>query len=134
MFFDKTRNQRFRPFSVLAGIGCREYSILLQKVITDFGVNFPFNKINNKLKEQYRIEVSIDSSRKITEYHAHEIKVMEKDFIKTNKDKGIIIGEIIDSMVPIVSYDENLLDIKEKFDKRKHKTTYYREMRLSLAH
>lgn len=59
---------------------------------------------------------------------------MEKDFIKTNKDKGIIIGEIIDSMVPIVSYDENLLDIKEKFDKRKHKTTYYREMLLSLAH
>ncbi len=134
MFFDKTRKQRFRPFSVLAGIGCREYSIPLQKVITDFGADVPFNKINSKLKEHYGIEVPTDSARKITEHHGHEIKAMEKDFIKTTEAKAIIIGEIDGSMVPIVSYDEKPLDIKEKFDKRKHKTTYYREMRLSLAH
>ncbi len=60
MFFDKARKQRFRPFFILAGIGCREYSIPLQKAITDFGADVPFNKINSKLKEHYGIEVPID--------------------------------------------------------------------------
>ena len=51
MFYNKTGKQKFRPFSVFSGINCRGYSMPLQKVVTDFGADEPFNKINQKLKE-----------------------------------------------------------------------------------
>ena len=35
-------------------------------MITDFGADEPLNKINQKLKEHYAIEVATDSARKIT--------------------------------------------------------------------
>lgn len=114
MFYNKAGKQKFRPFSIFSGVNCRSYSTPLQKVITDFGADEPFNKINQKLKKHYGIEVATDSARKITEYHAEQIKLIEKEFINNpNKAKELLIAELDGGMVPIVEYLDNPLTLKE---------------------
>jgi bisphosphoglycerate-dependent phosphoglycerate mutase len=72
-----------------------------------------YNKINQKLKEHYGIEVATDSARKITEYHAEQIKLIEKEFINNpNKAKELLIAELDGGMVPIVEYLDNPLTLK----------------------
>ena len=114
MFYNKIGKQKFRPFSVFSGINCRGYSIPLQKVITDFGADEPFNKINQKLKEHYGIEVPTDSARKITEHHGEKIKLIEKEFINNSKEiKELLIAELDGGMVPIVEYLNSPKTIEE---------------------
>lgn len=114
VFYNKIGKQKFRPFSVFSGVNCRSYSMPLQKVITDFGADEPFNKINQKLKEHYGIEVPTDSARKITEHHGEKIKLLEKEFIKhPNKAKELLIAELDGGMVPIVEYLNSPEIIKE---------------------
>jgi hypothetical protein len=69
----KERAGIVRPFSVAAEISCREYSLPLQRAITDFGADVPFHKIPAKLTEHYGISVPVSSSRVITEKHAEKI-------------------------------------------------------------
>ena len=46
------------PFSKLAKVNCRDYSLLLERVITDFGADVSFEQVVEKLKEHYGISIS----------------------------------------------------------------------------
>jgi len=62
-----------RPFSVSAGVRCRQYSQFLQRAIVDFGSDVTFKNAPNKLKEHYGIDVSETAVRLITERHGEAI-------------------------------------------------------------
>jgi hypothetical protein len=130
------RKERTRPFSILSGVSCRGYSLPLQRVITDFGADHPFNGVIKKLKEHYGIEIPVDSARKITEHHAHNVLEMTRnteETVQLGSPKTVIIAEADGSMVPIVEYKAPP-DESSEWDKRKYKTHRYCEARLSLAH
>lgn len=112
----------------------RSYSLPLQKIITDFGADVPFNKISNKLKEHYGIRAPESSAQKITENHAQKIKENENiqnDFPKRIGTKCLIC-ETDGTMIPIV----DTCDKKEEgrvLDKRKMRNVRWKEYRLTLA-
>ena len=138
IFFDQKRRERFRRFSTLAGIYCRGYSLPLQRAVSDFGADHAFNKVGNKLKEHYGIEVATESARKMTERHAQVMRQKEaliNEALSKGKEpqKASIIGEVDGSMVPIVEF-KTPSEEGDIFDKRKHKTHCYCEAKLSLAH
>jgi hypothetical protein len=59
----------YRPFSESASVECRGYSLPLQRAITDFSADLPFEQAMKKLKEHYGVEVGGSMARKITEAH-----------------------------------------------------------------
>ena len=65
--------QQLRPFSSRAGIHCRSCSLLLQRVIVDFGADTAFGRVPGKLQEHYGISAPISTIRKLTEHHAKQI-------------------------------------------------------------
>jgi hypothetical protein len=66
-----------RPFSEYCEVRCREYSLPLQRRITDFGADVPFGKVPDRIREHYGITVPSASVRKITEKHAERVKNKE---------------------------------------------------------
>lgn len=87
-----------------AKIKCRSYSTCLQRAIVDFGSDVSFQEAQKKLKEHYRLEISLSSVQSIVENHAKDIfEFIEND---TEKLKGgnakQLIAEMDGSMVPIV--------------------------------
>jgi hypothetical protein len=126
--------QQIRPFMESAEITSRCCSLPLQRAITDFGADNAFGQVPHKLKEHYGIEVSVSTARGITEHHGQQMLEEEEEAadaenedLKTKGSKQII-AEIDGCMVPVV--EENA----EVVDKRKGKTTCWKETRLSLAH
>lgn len=142
IFYDLKRQERIRPFSLFSGVSCRGYSAPLQRAITDFGADDPFQVTNAKLKEHYGITVPVASARKITEHHADvmadQASVALRTRVPKTKGKEVIIAEIDGSMIPLVEFAEpaeSKVDLLtgEKWDKRRHKSHRYGEARLSLA-
>jgi len=121
-----------RPFLLFAGVCCRGYSLPLQRKITDFGAEVAFGQVNERLREHYGIEVSVNSIREITLGHADKIKrKLNEDLGKvTNQGKLVVISETDGSMLPVVQPKAT----GEVKDRRKEKTLVYREARLTLAH
>jgi hypothetical protein len=122
--------QRFRPFSRLAEVHCRGCSVILQRVITDFGADHAFGLVPKKLQEHYGIVISASTVRAITEHHAGQLYQAEDRITDQPKADGckILIGEIDGSMIPVVKVDE------KAEDKRKNKTLQWKEARLCLVH
>ena len=120
----------FRPFSEVSGIKHKHHSLKLQRVISDFGSDHPFNKVHDKLQEHYGIRVGKSVPRTITLKHAANISKTElKEEDNTDKsDEKIIISETDGVFVPIVSTR------KINGDKRKGRSTFYKEARLTMAH
>lgn len=123
-------NKRFRPFSQQAEILNRGCSILLQRIVTDFGADIPFGQVPEKLKEHYGIEVATSVIARITERHArafyqHPERVVAKE--ETGQGRAVI-AEMDGSMVPVV------ISNPEQKDKRKGKTLQWNEVKLCLAH
>ncbi len=120
-----------RPFAYSALVRSRQYSMPLQRVITDFSADESFENAAKKVKEHYGVEVQRSSARNVSEKHAHRIskhkKKLHKQYPQQNKPK-YIIGETDGTMVPIVHIDKN------RTDRRKKKTVAWRESRLSLAY
>jgi hypothetical protein len=58
------------PFSKSAVIHSRDYPLLLERVITDFGADVSFNEVVEKLKEHYGIIIPVSAVRIITKKHA----------------------------------------------------------------
>lgn len=102
----------------------------MQRIITDFGSDVPFNKITNKLKEHYGIEVPESSAQKITEGHALQIKKNEDihGHIPARIGAESLICETDGTMVPIVDVDKGKV-----LDKRKTRKVRWKECRLTLA-
>ena len=93
-----------RPFCLSAGIKGRDYSLPLQRRITDFGADTSFSRASEKLKEHYGITIPVSSIRTITERHAGNMKDNEKLNTDIPDDRGVdyVIAEVDGAMIPIV--------------------------------
>lgn len=109
---------------------------MLQRKITDFGADIPFNKVNEKLEEHYGIKVPENGARTITLHHAYRIKIYQDNELGKIESPGkiCIISETDGSMVPIVKTIDDVENKNGKVDRRKGKSLIYREAKLTLAH
>lgn len=118
----------------------RQYSRRLQRIISDFGIDHPFNQVPDKLREHYGIDVPVECARRITEQHAHQSLTYIELSESGELGKVSIVAEMDGSMVPIVecksaqSTEITGEDQGAPVDKRKHKQLCFREYRLGLAH
>lgn len=119
-----------RPFSTVAGVGCRCSSLPLQRVMTDFGADEAFGRVPDKLKEHYGIEMPVSTIQRTTEHHAQRIYEEEAArAIGSGTAAGVIfVGELDGSMVPVVEPSP------EAEDKRQGKVLSWKEVRLNLVH
>jgi hypothetical protein len=118
-----------RPFSVVAGVKCRESSLPLQRVMTDFGADDAFGSGADKLKEHYGIEMPVSTVQRTTEHHAECIYAQEMArVIEPGTVAGFFIGEMDGSMVPVVEPSAGVED------HRKGKVLSWKEVRLNLVH
>jgi len=118
------------PFSCSAEVVCRDYSLLLERVITDFGSDVSFGQVVEKLKEHYGISISASAVQNITKKHAKACyDMLEKEAdLPIEKDSHCLIGELDGAMIPIVLFEPN-----QSADKRKWRKTGWKEARLSVA-
>lgn len=118
------------PFSCSADVNCRDYSLLLERVITDFGADVSFGQVVEKLREHYGITISASAIQNITKKHAkacYDMLEREAD-LPIGKESRCLIGELDGAMIPIVLFEPN-----ESADKRKWRKTGWKEARLSVA-
>ena len=97
------------PFTQTAEIECRDYSVLLERAIVDFGADASFGEAVEKLKEHYGINVSASAVQSITKKHAEACYAMqeeEADLVGKNK-ACCLIGEMDGAMIPIVIFEAN---------------------------
>ena len=118
------------PFSQVAGVDCRDYSLLLERVITDFGADVSFGQVVEKLTEHYGISISASAVQNITKKHAKACYEMMEDEadLSGKSESRCLIGEMDGAMIPIVLFEAN-----ESVDKRKWRKTGWKEARLSVA-
>jgi len=118
------------PFTQAAEIECRDYSILLERAIVDFGADTSFGHAVEKLKEHYGINVSASAVQSITKKYAEACyEIQEKDENLSRENKAhCLIGEMDGAMIPIVIFESN-----ESLDKRKWRKTGWKEARLSVT-
>ena len=118
-----------RRFSERAQVSCRGMSMPLQRVITDFGADEPFARVNDKLREHYGFEVPVSCIRAVTLRHGEAMLGNVKLSCEWPQHEGVrqVIAQSDGSMVPVVSVDP------ESADKRKGKALNWREIRLCVA-
>lgn len=118
------------PFSCSAKVNCRDYSLLLERVITDFGADASFGQVVEKLREHYGITISATAVQNITKKHARACyDMIEKTAdLPGGKESRCLIGELDGAMIPVVLFEPN-----EHMDKRKWRKTGWKEARLSVA-
>ncbi|MHC1729239.1 MAG: hypothetical protein AB9866_25115 [Syntrophobacteraceae bacterium] len=108
----------------------RDYSMPLQRRMTDFGADVSFGRACEKLKEHYGITVPSSAERRVTEKHAQRMR--ERESLQTEiPEKGTvecIIAETDGTMIPIV-----LMDSDPCADKRKSRKATWLEGRLAFA-
>ena len=137
MLYNNNNGKIFRPFSLLAQITNKKYSVPLERVIVDLGADNPFEHVAQKVKEHYGITLATSAALRITEKHATSAHTYEaerlKDVDKSQAGSDIIITEIDGGMVPTVR-----TSIPKEgeiiTDKRKHKTLEWREAKICLVH
>jgi hypothetical protein len=124
-----------RPFSVSAGVRCRQYSQFLQRAIVDFGSDVPFKNAPNKLKEHYGIDVPETAVRLITERHGEAIHRDAETQHDLPDIPGVsqLITEMDGSKIPVVETAERKEESKG-IDLRKTRKLSWKEARLCLAH
>ena len=122
-----------RPFSDVAKTKCRARSLLLEKVLVDFGSDESFVGAVEKVKEHYGVYVSSSTTRLDVERHAQAIhdKINKKELLVVPKHEAeVVIGQTDGSMVPMVmKKNEN----DKSSDQRKNKKHEWKEVRLALA-
>lgn len=96
----------------------------MQRALTDFGSEESFADAAARIKEHYRLEVSISTIRKVTYEHAKGIQTLELK--KPLTAAATLITEMDGSMVPLVNPGQNE-------DRRKNKTVCWGEYRLCCA-
>jgi hypothetical protein len=110
----------------MTGITNRSYSKRCQRLITDFGIEESFHQAVERMKEHHGIDVNVSSIRNITEKHASRAaELLAKEPPGDHKSKQMIL-EMDGEMVPLVEY-------KESPDKRKTKTNFWGELRVSAV-
>jgi len=98
--------------------------------MTDFGAEESFSQASARVQEHYGIEVPLTALAKATEKHAKNIfeKRVVCDEVPDKQGVDILVAEVDGSMIPIVD-----VDTSQKGDKRKTRSTRWKEARLCLA-
>lgn len=118
------RGPELRPFCDRAQVHHRGYSWPLQRVLTDFGAESSFGRAAQRIKEHYRIELSVSAVRKHTLHHGRKIAAMA-GAVQPLPARAVVT-QIDGSMVPVVQP-------AKAGDRRRGKTLLWREMRLCSA-
>ena len=117
------RGRRLRPFCQGLAIQHRDYSMRLQRAMSDFGAEESFKRASQRLKEHYGITVNSEAIRLETLHHGKAIAAIEP---KVGLPAKEIVTEMDGSLIPVV------LPAKSG-DKRKGKTLAWREVRVCCA-
>ena len=120
-----------RPFRLSAKVIPRGCSLPLQRVIVDFAADQPFAHARLKVCEHYGFEIGESTIQRITLGHAQalfEAGQAPQDFPQMVGRHKEIIAQTDGGMIPIVESDPS------QKDKRKGKTLFWREAKISLAH
>jgi len=124
--------KEWRPFSLAAGVECREYSMGLQRVMVDFGADASYAGGAAKVKEHYGIEVPASAVRRLTQQHAARMRQEQELKLESQwPEQGVeqVIAETDGCLVPIVVIPET----EKTSDKRRCRKVDWQEARLSLA-
>jgi hypothetical protein len=136
LYRDKRTNHEIRPFRKLVRLEHRNYSLKLQRIIVDFGVDESFTKAQRKLQEHYGLSISHTAIREITLAHALQAKQYEESAKKPTalSIDSQLLSETDGTMIPVVEHPEPI-EGKESppVDHRKNKQCAYREAKLSMA-
>jgi hypothetical protein len=120
------RGAQVRPFCEQAKISTREYSLPLQRALTDFGADHSFVEATKKVREHYGVELPASSVRSCTLAHAKASGAVEHEAPK--RPVKTLITEMDGTMLPIVETQTG-----PGLDGRKGKELSWREARLCLA-
>jgi hypothetical protein len=120
------RGAQVRPFCAQARIKSREYSLPLQRALTDFGAEESFVKAARRVREHYGIDVSASAARVHTLAHAKTIGALAHE--RPKQPVRTLITEMDGCMLPIV---ETVADAQA--DRRKDKQLSWHEARLCCA-
>lgn len=120
------RGKQVRPFSAQAQIKNREYSLPLQRVLTDFGADHSFGEAVKKVKEHYGVEPPASGVRAQTLAHAKAIAAVEHAAPK--RPVQTVVTEMDGSMLPMVETKTG-----PGWDGRKGKQLFWKEARLCCA-
>lgn len=120
------RGAQVRPFCGQAKISTREYSLPLQRALTDFGADHSFVEATKKVREHYGIELAASSVRAGTLAHAKAIGAVEHPAPK--RPIQTLVTEMDGSMLPMVETKSG-----PGLDGRKGKQLFWREARLCCA-
>ena len=120
------RGAQVRAFCQQAKISSREYSLPLQRALTDFGADHSFGKAAQKMREHYGVEVPTSGARSCTLAHAKASGTVKHEAPKRTVET--LITEMDGTMLPIVQTKTG-----PGLDGRKGKELIWREARLCLA-
>ena len=109
-----------------AKIKGRQYSLPLQRALTDFGADHSFVEAVKKVREHYGIELPASGARAQTLAHAKVIGAVKHQ--APTQPVKILITEMDGSMLPIVK-----TQIGPELDGRKGKELFWREARVCCA-
>lgn len=131
-YLTKEDGKLYRPFQSAAQINCRGYSKRLQRAITDFGVDDPFGRAAEKVKEHYGISIASGAAATITERHARCITEADTTpQARPTNEPLTLIAEVDGSMIPVVQTGPAEVD-GHKQDRRKKRNVFWKEAKLSL--
>ena len=116
------------PFCHSAEMGCRDYSLLLERVVTDFGADVSFGQVVEKLQEHYGLNIPASAVQNITKKHAKVCYDLLEEKEGSSIKADCLIGEMDGAMIPILSFEPN-----ESADRRKWRKTKWKEARLSVV-
>jgi hypothetical protein len=120
------RGAQVRPFCEQARINNREYSLPLQRALTDFGADDSFGQATKKMREHYGVEVPLSGVRSCTLAHAKASGAVEHEAAK--RSVQTLVTELDGTMLPMVATKTG-----PGLDGRKSKQLFWREARLCLA-
>lgn len=114
---------------------CRGCSPALQRAITDFGADDPFQGAAGKLKEHYGIDIAVSTVRVVTEKHGEAMLARQLPIPLWPDRPGVnlLITEMDGSMLPVVETGEPVAG-PTLVDRRKTRKVSWHETRLCLAH
>lgn len=115
-----------RPFCEQAQISNREYSLPLQRALSDFGADHSFGEASKKMCEHYGVEVPASGARCCTLAHAKASGAVQH--APTQKSVQTLVTQMDGTMLPIVATKTG-----QDGDGRKGKELFWREARLCLA-
>ena len=105
----------------------------MQRAIVDFGADVSFIEAVKKVKEHYKIEVSVSAVQSIVKNHAKNIfEYLEEEGEKVTEGAvSQLIAEIDGSMVPVV--DTEASNNRNSIDGRRNRSVRWKEARLCFA-